>query len=460
MTREWTVMKNIIQASERSGNIFLSLINEEGVITSTNAAMRKQLELSHPSTGKTNFFDLVHPAQLPGFKKLVTSANRSTDNDSIELYIKNGHYHPMKWHVNYLKERSGNKKTYLCLGYNILDQERRKKFNSLVKQNYQLLIENQSGIIFHDKNGDIVATNQKTASIFNTSLESLYRLKDIGSVWNSTWVVTDEAKQHLSFSNAPFIKALRTGKPQKETLKIVLRNGEEKWILVNSQPLPEKETGGDFSVVSSIVDVTNETNLARKLKEKETIIHSFLQQTTQLAWVVDEESHLHFASEAFYKHFCTTEEECTSKRITEIIPDKILQSILDIHREVLTTGKRVETTQRIKWADGHDLISYISLFPLGTIGGKKAIGGQAIHLPDSSELEKKLHQAHERMINLNRAISDAIWEWDMQTGHMQQNEILLEMTGYQPDHSKGLSWWLRQIHPSDRSRISDKVKDA
>jgi PAS domain S-box-containing protein len=36
----------------------------------------------------------------------------------------------------------------------------------------------------------------------------------------------------------------------------------------------------------------------------------------------------------------------------------------------------------------------------------------------------------------------------------------MEMIGYQQDDAKGLSWWLRRIHPEDRNRVSDKVKEA
>jgi PAS domain S-box-containing protein len=86
------------------------------------------------------------------------------------------------------------------------------------------------------------------------------------------------------------------------------------------------------------------------------------------------------------------------------------------------------------------------------------VGGQAVYLADQTEVEKELHQAHERILNLSRATSDAIWEWDLVTGQLIQNERLLEMTGFNEKHSKGLSGWLRQIHRDDRKRILHKVK--
>jgi signal transduction histidine kinase len=452
-------MKKIIQASGRPDDLFLTLVNEQGIITSANSNMIKELHLDDPRSRSTNFFDLVHPTQLPGFKKLFNSKPGAEESQGIELYVKNGHYHPMKWQVNCLRDEKTNHKTYLCLGYNILDRERRRKFNNLVRNNYQLLIENFSGIIFHDAKGDIVATNQKTATIFNSSLEQLYSLTNIGHSWNTKWVISNESGEPLAFEDAPFMKALRTGESQKQTLLMRLENGEDRWITFHSQPLPEKETGGDFFVVSNVSDVTVERKLLSQLEEKDKMIYSFLQQTTQLAWVVDQDAKLHFASKAFYDHFGLDEKKDTHKKLTDILPASVTRVLHGQHRKVVETGQPLETTQRVKWADGSTLISYINLFPLGSLAGRKLIGGQAVHLPDRSELERELHNAHQRLINLSRTTSDAIWEWEPKRGHLSLNETLLEMIGYQAGHLNGFYGWLRHIYPEDRKRIIGKIKD-
>lgn len=190
------------------------------------------------------------------------------------------------------------------------------------------------------------------------------------------------------------------------------------------------------------------------------LFYNFLQQTNQLTWIVDNEGILHFASKAFYRYFDIDEKVCKNKNVMETIPITVTHTLYELHKRVLATGRSAETTQRIRLADGSNLICYVSLFSLGTINGKKLVGGQAIRLPDASELEKKFHQAQERLLMLNRATSDAIWEWDMQSGQMAHNDTLPELFGYQPNTARGLSWWLRQVHPEDRNRIADKVKDA
>lgn len=179
-----------------------------------------------------------------------------------------------------------------------------------------------------------------------------------------------------------------------------------------------------------------------------------------LAWIVDEEKNLLFASDAFYRHFGLSEQDCIGQKITTIVPSSVMHDVYEKHMEVLAGGELVETIERIKWADGSQLLFYINIFPITSPSGKKWLGVQAINVPDTHRLQKELQQAKERLLNLSRATSDAIWEWDMQTGQIFRNDTLMQMIGYQWDNSKGLSWWLRRIHPEDRDRVADKVRAA
>ena len=457
----WTTLKQTIGDTGRQADLFLTVINEKGLISCANATMIKNLELNDPRLVSTNFFDLVHPSHIGDFKNALQQTSDDKNHNGIELYIKNGHYHPMKWQINHLKEVLGFEKKYLCIGYKIVDDERMNRFNQLLKNNCQLIVEGLSGLIFHDINGELIAANQKAANIFDTTLENLYKLKNIGQLWKNEWFVTNENGQPIAFEETPFIKAIKTGESHTQILIIRLRNGKNKWILFNSQPLVEENACGNFSVISNIIDITSERQLSRELKKGKALINAFFEQTPTLAWVIDEESNLHFASSAFYQHFGVNEKECIGKKITDIVPPAVARAVYEKHIKVFETGEPAQATEKIKWADGTYSISHVNIFPIYySASGKKLIGGQAVNLPDKSRLEKELKDAHERMLHLSRATSDAIWEWDMQTGQIFRNEALMEMIGYQLDNSRGLSWWLRRIHPDDRNRLADKIKEA
>ena len=213
-------------------------------------------------------------------------------------------------------------------------------------------------------------------------------------------------------------------------------------------------------MVSNITDVTLEKKLSGQLQERDALFNVFMKQTPNLAWVVDEDANLVFASQSFFQHFGLDEKKAINKNIVELLPAEVADALYKKHGQVLQSGKPAEIVERAKWANGKNFIFHINIFPIEGIATKKMLGGYAVNLADKLEIEKQLEEANNRLMLLTRATTDAIWEWDMQTSHIFRNDALMDMIGYHLEEPKGLSWWLRRIHPEDRNRISDKVKDT
>ncbi len=461
MNRQWQLIRNILGAYEQDKDIFLSLMDKEGTIYSANANMVRSLQMGNPRKTKTSFFDLVHPVNLDEFKKAMRDSCEKNSPSTAELFVKNGFYHAMKWQFNCLDDGTGKEKTYLCVGHKIMDDERLEKFNRIGEKNYQLIVEGlNTGVIFQDKKGELIAVNHKMAEIFGTTLERLYQLKDLRSLWNNNWTITTEEGELLLFDEAPFMLALKTGKPQNKIILIRLKSGEDRWFYFSSQPLTEDNNEKPYSVVSSIRDVTTERDLTLELKEQEALFKAVMSNTPNLAWLVNEDGKLVFASKTFYQYFGIDERSSINKNATDLVPDHVAKALFKKHVQVLQTGVPVEAVQKVKWADGTNFVFHINIFPIDGVSSKKMLGGHAVNLSEKYAVEKQLREANERLLVLTRTTSDAIWEWDMQTGYIFRNDGLMDMIGYHPEEKKGLTWWLRRIHPDDRNRVSDKVKDT
>src|SRR5262245_33936553 len=115
----WTTMKRIISAMPRQADLYLSIIDEDGIISCANAKMLRKFELRCPRSARTNFYDISYPAHEGGLRKIIEQAEKEEGKTEIELYLKNGLYHPMKWQFNCLEQQHSAKKLYLCLGYKI-----------------------------------------------------------------------------------------------------------------------------------------------------------------------------------------------------------------------------------------------------------------------------------------------------------------------------------------------------
>lgn len=334
MKRKWTTLKQIIGAYEEQKNVFLTLMNEEGRIVCANANMKKTMHLKNPRKQNTSFFDFLHPAHFESFRNAIRQSAELKRPAGMELYLKNGYYHPMKWEINYLgNERSA---AYLCVGHMMVD---------------------------------------------------------------------------------------------KKTIE--LRDNSNK---VN--------------------------DLSSRLEEKEALFNQFMKHTPNLFWVVDETSTLVFANHSFFNFFALDKTVATGQKLIHIIPPPAYKSLFSKHQEVFETNKVGEFIEKAEWADGTNNVFRISLFPINVNEKKKMIGGTAISLNDKYEAEKKLKELNDRLLLLTAATNDAIWEWDMQTGQIFRNDTLMDMIGYSNEAPRGLSWWLRRIHPEDRNRVSDKVRDT
>ena len=178
-----------------------------------------------------------------------------------------------------------------------------------------------------------------------------------------------------------------------------------------------------------------------------------------MIWVVDEDASLVFANRVFFEYFRLTE-DALNRKISEIMPLEVADALYEKHQKVLQTGKPCKTNEKGKMADGSPAMFHITIFPVENIKGRKMLGGIAINYADEYNAEKKLAKVTERLKNITRITSDAIWEWDMLSGDIFRNEKLVEMTGYLPKEHAGLAWWLTRVHPEDRNQLTDTLKDV
>ncbi len=58
---------------------------------------------------------------------------------------------------------------------------------------------------------------------------------------------------------------------------------------------------------------------------------------------------------------------------------------------------------------------------------------------------------------VSKATSDAIWDWDIQTGKMQWNQAIHTVFGFR-SRSYTIEWWEQHVHPEDLGNVKDKFK--
>ncbi len=461
MTNKWTLLKSIISALDRQDELFLSILDDDGHIVSANSRMIRTLGMPHPRNNRVSFLNLLHPVNLDNFRDAMAHCRNTGHPSTTELWIKNGHYHPMRWEMIALETGVVGERNYFCAGHKLGDEERVRKFNQLGSRHYQHIVEGLSeGVLLQDVNGSVIYVNQRVAQIFDTTLRRLYELTDIQQAWDHAWTILNDNGEKLSFADSPFMRAIRTGQRSCEHISVRLRSGEIRRVRISSQPLKDEKNGTSCAIISSICDMSHVKELSLQLKQSDDLFYAFMNQTPNLAWVVDEDTHLLQASRSFYRYFGLDEKIARGRKISELVPADIFNALVEKHLRVLEKGEPVDVTEKIKWADGSRFYFHINIFSIEGVNGKRLLGGHAVNVAEKYAVEKQLRLANERLLLLSRASTNAIWEWDMQSGYIFRNDALMDMIGYQAEDTKGLTWWFRRIHPEDRDRVSDKVKES
>ncbi|MCW3118456.1 MAG: hypothetical protein JWM28_2538, partial [Chitinophagaceae bacterium] len=299
-----------------------------------------------------------------------------------------------------------------------------------------------------DKNGTLYYVNAEMRKV----LDSPNGLKSIVNLFD-----------HVSPDGADDFKLtiLQSAKTStRQVADLTVKNGHDHFINLLIHPMEDATLQKQlfFCVGKEIKNNAKKQELPNQTALPVSLANSLLNQIPDMTWVIDEEENLVFANDAFLKYFHLTEKHLPG-HVTGLLSENVIAAFYSKHTEVLRNGKKIQTSQKVELADGTDITFSISLFPVQAASGKKIIGGHAV-INDDYPLERQLKEANEHILLLSRATTDAIWEWDMKSGHIFRNDTLMNMIGYSLSESKGLAWWLRRIHPEDRNRVGDKVKDT
>jgi len=155
-------------------------------------------------------------------------------------------------------------------------------------------------------------------------------------------------------------------------------------------------------------------------------------------------------------------------RIIGLEPDCIMPSV-DSFYDIVHPDDIERVQKNAEWAEqvGHKDIIYRILRPDGTIrhlhdqakadtdsqGRLIMLSGTVQDITDRVEIENRLRESEERFTFAATSAGDGIWDWNINTGHVDFSRLFEKMLGYGkgelPPH---IDSWLNNIHPDDFAR--------
>ncbi|HET6976504.1 MAG TPA: PAS domain-containing protein [Pyrinomonadaceae bacterium] len=87
--------------------------------------------------------------------------------------------------------------------------------------------------------------------------------------------------------------------------------------------------------------------------------------------------------------------------------------------------------------------------------------GVGIDITARKHAEEAMARSEARFQLISRATNDAVWDWELSTGHVWWNENIQTLFGYTPEQvGHDATWWYDHIHPQDVERIIATVDAA
>jgi PAS domain S-box-containing protein len=172
-----------------------------------------------------------------------------------------------------------------------------------------------------------------------------------------------------------------------------------------------------------------------------------LEHTGALLWLADDCGQLVYGNAAFCREF-GIDGISGAKKVQEVIPGDMAAFFLEKHRRVRQSGGTYRRVHQFTRPDGTYSYFLISIYTVGGVSGganRPLTGGEAW---DISELSA-----------VNPFSSDAIWEWNIETGQIYRNQALQRLIGFALEKTENLSWWLQRVHPEDRARVHCSLEE-
>ncbi|UCG29874.1 MAG: PAS domain S-box protein [candidate division WOR-3 bacterium] len=158
-----------------------------------------------------------------------------------------------------------------CLGLIVKDVTEELKRQDELKESearFRSLFDSTvAGVFFHDTDGVIVSANKQACDIFDMSASELIGTKHEDICSN----VVDMDGNKLKGEDHPVTRTLRTGQPIRNMI-VGMPADEPRgmhWLLVNSDPIIDDETGKVDEVVCSFIDITDQKYVEDELAESE-----------------------------------------------------------------------------------------------------------------------------------------------------------------------------------------------
>jgi PAS domain S-box-containing protein len=217
--------------------------------------------------------------------------------------------------------------------------------------------------------------------------------------------------------------------------------------------------GNVVRFVGTCVDIEPLKRVQDSLRESETRLHAFFENSPNLSFLKDREGRYLHVNKEFERAFGITEEQIKGKKDDEIFSTEQAAAFLANDQQLLEAGVPMEFEEVAWQADGNHT-SIVHKFPLVSTDGQiSAIGGIATDITERKNeesarrmAEDKLRASERSLRELTETIPQMLWSAD-KTGAIDYcNQRMLDYTGLAVEQVRSAGW-VKAVHQEDIEKM-------
>lgn len=313
---------------------------------------------------------------------------------------------------------------------------------------FKVLAENATSLIFVAQKGRIVYANPAFATITGYSCDELCQME-------RGWEIVDLEYQHLIKKR---YLARESGEevPRNYEIKLICKNGEEKWIDYSGAVI---EHLGKPAILGSGIDLTQRKRAEESYRESELLYRTIFETSGTAMMIFGEDMLISLVNHEFEKLSGYSKAEIENiKKWPEFIADKDLARMKEYHLKRRIDPNSAPSNYEFQLinrsGNTRDIYITVNLIP-----GTKDSVVSFMDISKRKQMELSLKESEARWQFALESSNEGVWDWDLDTNVVFYSPRWKAMLGYE-GHEIGntLEEWDKRVHPDDKDKCYEKIK--
>ena len=305
---------------------------------------------------------------------------------------------------------------------------------------FRVFMESTQAATFVFQDSRLLYVNPATEAMFGYSAEELLALNfwalihpDFRQIVRDRGVISAREEKHFA----------------RQEIKILTKNGEERWVDFASGTLMLE---GKIAVVGSAFDVTARKQTEEELKQSQDLFQSFMNSSPACAFIKDESGRYIYTSKSTEQNFPNllgkTDAEYFSPAVARAMKENDLAAMaangVSKFNEITDGGSGVRQWDSFK-------------FPVAFSSGKKLLAGFCLDVTKQKQLEEQLRESEERYRTISEITSDYAYAFRVQSSGTFTLEWITaafaRISGLTHEEVMARNGWIELCHPDDMEAV-------